>query len=317
MTDTSTPTSLPMHKTPYFSTTSLFNDSANEKVRCYFHASNRGYTFPLSMHSHEFYEINIITNGEGEHYINDAKINIMVGDVFIIPPKVKHGYFEINDLEIFHILLNEQFFTLYKKDLKQMNGYLSLFDIEPLLRCSQTDKTFLHLQKGDLHSVLKDIIRLTEYSEKSIYHYNIQSAIVYEIICKFCLFYGNQVSDEQIIDSQESYASKIIYGIEFMKRNLSRKLTINDIARYLLVSPATFKRYFTEICKTSPMEYLTNLRIEKAKKLLRSTDATLAFIAQECGFYDSSHFCKQFTKTIGITPSKYKNKLQQPKKHNS
>ena len=265
MTDTSTPTSLPMHKTPYFSTTSLFNDSANEKVRCYFHASNRGYTFPLSMHSHEFYEINIITNGEGEHYINDAKINIMVGDVFIIPPKVKHGYFEINDLEIFHILLNEQFFTLYKKDLKQMNGYLALFDIEPLLRRSHTDRTFLHLQKEVLYRILKDINRLMEYSKKNIYHYNIQASIVYELICKFCLFYCNQASDKQIIDSQESCAQKIIYAIEYMKRNLSQKLTINDIARYLFVSPTMFKQSFTKFCEVPPMKYLTDLRIKKAK----------------------------------------------------
>ena len=52
---------------------------------CYFHQND----FPVSMHSHEFYEINIITEGRGTHYIEDNGFSIKSGDFFIIPPNIR------------------------------------------------------------------------------------------------------------------------------------------------------------------------------------------------------------------------------------
>ena len=79
-----------------------------------------------------------------------------------------------------------------------------------------------------------------------------------------------------------------------MKENLSQKITIDDIAKKIFLSKSTFIRQFTKITNTPPFEYLTNLRIEKAKTLLKETKHSLTFIASECGFFDLSHFEKQF-----------------------
>ena len=57
---------------------------------CYFHKND----FPIQMHSHEFYEINIIAEGTGRHYIENNSYPITSGDFFIIPPNVRHGYSE-------------------------------------------------------------------------------------------------------------------------------------------------------------------------------------------------------------------------------
>ena len=53
--------------------------------------------FPINMHSHDFYEINIITNGLGRHYISNKSIQAQKCDVFFLPPNVKHGYFQIEN----------------------------------------------------------------------------------------------------------------------------------------------------------------------------------------------------------------------------
>ena len=45
----------------------------------------------IGMHEQEFFEINIISRGNGIHYINNNRINANTGDVFIIPPKISHG----------------------------------------------------------------------------------------------------------------------------------------------------------------------------------------------------------------------------------
>ena len=311
MSNITIPDSLSTHETPHFYSKEYFTKENMRGVRCYFHASNRGWTFPLRMHSHEFYEINIVVGGEGVHYINNEKITIEIGDVFILPPNLEHGYFEIANLEIFHILLGPDFFSTYKNSLKSMEGYVSLFSVEPSLRGSQLKNAFLHFSKTQFDDILDDINRLMQYSEDNIYHYNIQSAFVFQIICKFCISYRTTVLQKKNVQAKISYAPMIVFSIEFMKKNLAQKITIDTIARELSISPATFQRYFISIMKISPMEYLTKLRIKQSKKLLRTTDKAIVFIAYECGFYDSPHFFRQFKKHEGITPTEYRKSIAQ------
>jgi len=165
---------------------------------------------------------------------------------------------------------------------------------------------FLHLSKEQFDDILDDINRLMQYSEENVYHYNLQAAFSFQIICKFCIYYRATTLPKKNIQAKNSYAPMIVFAIEFMKKNLAQKITIETIAQELSISAATFQRYFLDIMKISPMEYLTKLRIKQSKKLLRTTDKAIVFIAYECGFYDSPHFFRQFKKHEGITPTEYR-----------
>ena len=305
MKNTFIPETLPSHGTPFYSSTAFFDESTKKMVNCYFHASNRGWLFPIAMHSHEFYEVNLIVGGQGIHYINNQRINIEAGDVFILPPNHKHGYFEINNLEIFHILINHDFFTLFKKNLKLMNGFDSLFNIEPIMR-GQTTNAFLRLSKEQFDNVLTDVNNIMQYPEENIYHHNIQTAIVFSLISKFCTFHQQSLLKKQVSEAKNSYVPLIIFSIEYMKKNLSQKLTNETIAEILSISPATFKKHFKEITKTPPMEYFMKLRINQSKKLLKTTNESLLSIAMACGFFDTAHFFRQFKKFENMSPSEYR-----------
>lgn len=96
--------------------TDTFNlDDKNFLLRnrlAYFHDSE----FPLYMHSHDFYEMNIIIEGYGRHYIEDKNFPAVPGNVFVIPPKISHGYWAQNDtMSIFHLLLDSKLFAYLKK----------------------------------------------------------------------------------------------------------------------------------------------------------------------------------------------------------
>ena len=300
------PETLPPHDNTFYQSNLFFTKESNKNVHCYFHASNRGWLFPLNMHSHEFYEINLIVGGQGMHYINNQRLNINVGDVFILPPNCKHGYYEILNLEIFHILINDEFLSFYKKQFKSMNGFDSLFNIEPNLRSQTINNAFLHLSKEQFNEILNDIENLLQYSENNVYHHNIQSAMTFQLICKFCNFHQQAITKTQNSQAKNSYVPLIIFSIEFMKKNLSQKLTNDSIAKELSISPTSFKRHFKEIVKVPPMEYLTKLRIRQGKKLLRNTNESLINIALECGFFDTAHFFRQFKKYENISPSEYR-----------
>lgn len=68
------------------------------------------------------------------------------------------------------------------------------------------------------------------------------------------------------------------------------------------------RRRFVAACGVTPVEYLTELRIENAKRLLERREdmgLTVAEIAMRCGYYDSHYFSKVFKKRVGVTPERY------------
>ncbi|MBQ3890330.1 MAG: helix-turn-helix transcriptional regulator, partial [Lachnospiraceae bacterium] len=65
-------------------------------------------------------------------------------------------------------------------------------------------------------------------------------------------------------------------------------------------------RIFKENTKENFIDYLTKLRIEKAKDLLNSTQYSMKEICTMCGYSDPNYFSKSFRKNVGVTPTEYR-----------
>ena len=292
---------------PFYKAENVFEGDGLKTINFFNHTGEEYLPFPIPMHSHEFYEINIVVSGKGVHYINGGRVMANLGDVFIIKPNSEHGYYNISNLKIFHILIKENFFEKYKQDLLSMDGYLSLFSIEPNLRGTHNENAFLSLDKKQFHSILQDINELNFFENPDTYNHHIQCSIVFIIICKFCKFYHKtHLQQKKNSKTNTLRAPIMVLAIEYMKKNLDENLTIDAIAKKVFLSRSTFIRYFSAFTNTSPLVYLTQLRIEKSKEMLISTDKTITYIANDCGFFDASHFEKTFTKYEGISPSAYR-----------
>lgn len=72
------------------------------------------------------------------------------------------------------------------------------------------------------------------------------------------------------------------------------------------MSPSYLRHLFREQTGKTLTEYITELRISEAKKLLRSTDDSILSIALAVGFNDQSYFSKVFQKSVGTSPSRYR-----------
>ncbi|RDX30389.1 helix-turn-helix domain-containing protein, partial [Bifidobacterium breve] len=70
-----------------------------------------------------------------------------------------------------------------------------------------------------------------------------------------------------------------------------------------------FAKAFREIVGTSPNEYVTRLRVIRAKYLLSLTDLTVLQISKDCGYRSQSTFGAMFKRSIGVTPSEYRSQL--------
>lgn len=94
--------------------------------------------------------------------------------------------------------------------------------------------------------------------------------------------------------------------VEYIRNNYSSHIEITEMASMCHLSVSQFERNFTETIKITPIKYLLKIRIEAACKALRQTNETISRIAQETGFYDHSHFTRQFIKIMSMTPSQYR-----------
>jgi two-component system response regulator YesN len=117
---------------------------------------------------------------------------------------------------------------------------------------------------------------------------------------------GIQVRDEC---TKGRYKSVLETAISFIGKNYTEdSISLNKVACAANVSANHFSALFSREMKKTFIEYLTELRMNKAKQLLRCTDKRSGEIAMEIGYKDSHYFSYLFKKTQGITPSDYRSK---------
>ena len=106
--------------------------------------------------------------------------------------------------------------------------------------------------------------------------------------------------------NRDKSMDKIRLALDFMDENYCEKILLKDIADAINYSPYYFQRKFTEIMKISPNDYVNNLRIDQAKKLLINSNMSVAEISYACGFPSQSYFCFLFKKQLQVTPSDFR-----------
>ena len=95
-------------------------------------------------------------------------------------------------------------------------------------------------------------------------------------------------------------------GLEFIEANLSRDLSLAEIAGAAGQSTYHFVRTFRAAMETTPYRYVIRRRIERAKALLRTSDEPVAQIGLACGFASQPHFTTVFKREAGVTPAAYR-----------
>ena len=86
--------------------------------------------------------------------------------------------------------------------------------------------------------------------------------------------------------------------MEYIDAHLTEKLTLNQVAEYIALSPNYFSSLWKKELKIGFVDYIAEKRIEKAVELFRTTDLRTHEVAEKTGFVDDSYFSKTFKKVI-------------------
>jgi two-component system response regulator YesN len=105
---------------------------------------------------------------------------------------------------------------------------------------------------------------------------------------------------------EESSNNVVDIAKEYIKNNYSKPLSLDEVSYMVNISPYYFSKIFKEGTGENFIEYLTNIRIEKAKELLSNSDYSMKEICVMVGYSDPNYFSRSFKKNVGVTPTEYK-----------
>lgn len=114
---------------------------------------------------------------------------------------------------------------------------------------------------------------------------------------------SNQNKTDDLKTSQEDALNK---AIDFIKKNYEHGILVSDIADAVNMHRVSLYRLFKECLNVSVEQYLQNYRMDKAVALLQNFDISVMDICIRVGMSDYPHFCRQFKRHFGFTPSEYR-----------
>jgi two-component system, response regulator YesN len=112
---------------------------------------------------------------------------------------------------------------------------------------------------------------------------------------------------DYLSDNQMSQKDKLMYEVKnYLKENYAQPIGLDELAGKFHISPAYLSSLFSKNMGVTLFEYIINMRMEKAKELLRTTNNKISDICQQVGYENQRYFNQVFKKNIGTTPGNYR-----------
>ena len=177
-----------------------------------------------------------------------------------------------------------------------MNG----LKVIQLSRIKHPDIAFVIVSGYDDFSYCREALRLqiTDYILKPVNYEEFGTSIDNLKIS----LYEKRISDEP--EQSEEHVINVI--TRYLQKHLSEEMSLSVLADEFHLNPQYISRLFKNEIGVNFLTYLTNIRMEKAKKLLLSTALSITDVAERAGYTDYRVFTKVFKKTEGVTPSQYR-----------
>ena len=130
-------------------------------------------------------------------------------------------------------------------------------------------------------------------------------ATVIRPLCHMLALLQLQLASAAEADSVDGLGDTVL---RYVQKNFMQELTIERVARACACSASTVSHLFRRHTGRSVKQYVAELRINQAKKLLDTSDLPVQTVASLCGFANINYFSTAFKKTVGLPPTEYRRK---------
>ena len=223
--------------------------------------------------------------------VNDNEYQLTEGDVFFVNEGIRHQTRTITDCEF--LLIQAKIDFEFTGEIRSKFQYLTQMDEDYAYYPKDTATSKL------LASSLETIIREDTEREEG-YSVFIKS----ELLKIYAILYREGVLQFPGENIEKNF-HKLAPILNYIEEHYSEQVTLETITKMFNIEKTYFCKFFKNNMNTTFTQYLNIVRINRAKKLLLSTNKSITEIATETGFSSSSYFAETFRKIVHCTPAQY------------
>lgn len=257
---------------------------------------------PLSsnarIHSHKNFELNYITSGVGRRIVGDNISGFEKGDLVLLGPNLPHCW-EMLDTEN-----NEEptcIVTHFSENIIDSDFFKmpELEKVVDLLKLSNRGIRFKIEDDTEIRNILVDM------SEREGLEYYIGLLKIFNLLIKIedRDRLSNPINGSSIFSKNIEKVNKVY---EYVFQNIQEGIKLEEASAVLNMAPSSFCRFFKKKTGNTFMEYVKNVRVGIAAKLLAETDKQITQICFESGYNNLANFNHYFKANMGKTPSDYR-----------
>lgn len=254
------------------------------------------------MHGHEdFSELVIVLDGTAEHQVGNERYPIGKGDVFVINQDTIHGYHTAVNFKICNIMFRPDLMFKPNSDIRQTAGFQALFVVAPhyLQNNHFYSRLTLTLNAFEIVRQMTDEM-LAEYHKQDMGWQSLLEAL----FIRFCVLLSR--SYQEYRNDTHSDILKLAAAIAYIEKHYTENISVSELALLSGYSERQLTRLFQSTFAVAPNRYITKLRMQKARQLLKDPACSIGEIAWSCGYEDQNYFSRVFRRETGFTPTAYR-----------
>ncbi len=244
-------------------------------------------------HSHRHIEIDYVLTGRCMITTDNGNVPLSGGECIVIASGTRHGFLVENAGKC-RIRQFEFDGVIEEKQTAEM---LSGKD-RPCYKFTDCE---------EIGEALKQLCRY--YGQKDAY-----AEALFSLEFRKLLLLLLRCRDESEKKGQYRYSELVENVIQVLDENYLQEISLEQLARKQYVSSGYLRRVFAREVGFSAMEYITVLRMERAKRLLKDSGKSISEIAADTGYSNLQHFSSQFKKKIGVSPTDFRMQIKREDK---
>lgn len=237
-------------------------------------------------HYHEFYELYYLESGERYHLLNDQLYKLTPSQLILFEPYQLHYSYGDPNIGFSRILLyfNDKYIS--PEIISHLKGLSGVYQLSP-----EDNMEFYQM----LRKVLQEKITQSEFYETST------ATLLNQLLV---MLLRTKTAKKEVYSN-----TRITQIISYINQHYTEKLTTEELANEFYISKWHLCREFKESTQTTIIQYINNIRIINAQKLLARKDLSITAVSSEVGFESVTHFQRVFKQIAGMTPSEYKKRV--------
>lgn len=259
----------------------------------------------IVIHSHDYFEVTLVANGQGIHYTKEDSIQIFQWDLFVYDLDVVHAFFPLENtnkakLTVYNILISK---TMMRRmcDKSLIPGVLENFFYK---KKEEGEKHYLRVSLSDFQAyTLQDIFN--RLNSEFVYNDQMGDALSTLLIAEVFEYFVRNYNKTKTKKPFYKNVINVENAVKYIDDNFRNNIRVEYLCKKAGVSKSVFSDLFKRMMHCTIIEYVQKKRIDEARNLLLSTNKSVLEIAFEVGYENYKYFYNLFRKMTGCSPKQY------------